>query len=200
MSLENNKNKKSFKLNSKQKKIIIGVVMIGIAFGGSFGTYFGMQFFWNTSTPMVVVISESMVPTYNVGDLLFVKGKSPENIQIGEVIVFNADGLWWYAPSEPIVHRIINKTLVGDTWYFQTQGDNNHNPDPSLIPEGRILGVVWGGIPLIGWVKIILTDSGLLIPLIIILVSCLIISIIWDIMREKEEEEGKSSQKNAIEK
>ncbi|MEJ2277095.1 MAG: signal peptidase I [Candidatus Lokiarchaeota archaeon] len=196
MTSENKKRKNSLKLSSKQKKIIIGVVMIGIAFGGSFATYFGMQFFWNTSTPVVVVVSGSMEPTYNIGDLLFVHGKSPDNIQIGDVIIYDARGLWWGAPNDPIVHRVINKTLVGDTWYFQTKGDNNNEPDPALVPEGRVLGVVFGGIPYIGYAKIILTDSGLLIPAIVILVSLLIISIIWDIMKGKDESSKKKEDSN----
>lgn len=63
------------------------------------------------------------------------------------------------------------------------------------MPEDRILGVVCGKIPAVGWIKIFLTDSGLLIPLLVILSVLLIISIIWDIIKGEEEEEKEEKSK-----
>jgi len=59
------------------------------------------------------------------------------------------------------------------------------------VPENRILGVVVGRIPYIGWVKILLTDSGLLIPLLVIVSALLIISIIWDLFKKDEDSKDK---------
>ncbi len=168
-----------------RKKIIIAVVMISIAFFGSFLVYFVLQISFNTETPIVVVISDSMEPQIHRGDLLFVMGIEPENIKNGtiedkngDIIVFNAQGLWLTAPIEPIVHRVIDKYQIGDMWYFRTKGDANPIPDHALIPETRIIGVVVGGIPYIGFVKIFLTESGLLIPLLVVISALLIVSIV----------------------
>ena len=160
-----------------------------------------MQITLNTETPMVVVVSGSMEPTLLKGDLLFLQGRDPALIingsiegKEGDIIVFNAVGLpgWPYAPADPVVHRVVNKKY-DNGWFFLTKGDANPLPDDDWVPDTRILGVVVGRIPYIGWVKILLTDSGLLIPLLVIVSALLIISIIWDIV--KKDDEGKDKKK-----
>ena len=194
-----------------RKKIIIAVVMISVAFFGSFLVYFILQISFNTETPIVVVVSGSMEPQIHKGDLLFVMGREPETIKNGtiidkdgDIIVFNAQGLWPTAPLEPIVHRVIDKYLDGDTWYFRTKGDANSIPDAASVPESRVIGVVVGGIPYIGWVKIFLTDSGLLIPLLIVISALLIISIVRDIYKgddddDTQDEKNKDEHENTEE-
>jgi len=201
---------KKEKKQVSRKKIIIAVVMISVAFFGSFLIYFILQISFNTESPIVVVVSGSMEPQIHKCDLLFVMGREPENIKNGtiidkdgDIIVFNAQGLWSYAPIEPIVHRVIEKYQIGDTWYFRTKGDANSMPDAAPVPEGRIIGVVVGGIPYIGWVKIFLTDSGLLIPLLVIISALLIISIVRDIYKgddDDKDEENKDELENTDEK
>jgi signal peptidase len=182
-----------------KKKLILYVLLIGIAIASPFLIYWILQLSLNTNSPMVVVVSGSMEPTLSKGDLLFLYGKEPVDIKNGtaedkngDIIVFDAVGLWPSAPNEPIVHRVIDKRIVGDTWEFRTKGDANTSPDPVWISEERILGVVCGMIPFIGWIKILFTESGLLIPLIVIVLFVLIISLIWDFM--KEETQKKESQ------
>jgi len=183
-----------------RKKIIIAVVMISVAFFGSFLVYFILQISFNTESPIVVVISESMEPQIHKGDLLYVMGRKQENIKNGtiidkdgDIIVFNAQGLWPTAPLEPIVHRVIDKYQVGDTWYFRTKGDANSIPDAAPIPESRVIGVVVGGIPYIGWVKILLTESGLLIPLLVVISALLIISIVRDIYKGDDDDQDEKN-------
>ena len=185
------------------KKVIIAVVLIITAFFGSYLVYFILQVSFNTESPIVVVISGSMEPAIHQGDLLFVAGKDADDIKNGtivdkdgDVIVFDARGLWSTAPQEPIVHRVVDKYLIGDTWYFRTKGDANSLPDAAAIPESRVIGVVIGGIPYLGWVKIFLTESGLLIPLLVVISALLIISIVRDVIKEQREEEGENTKKN----
>ena len=200
-----NATKKEKKPVSK-KKIIIAVVMICTAFFGSFLVYFILQVSFNTESPIVVVISESMETQIHKGDLLFVMGIDPEDIKNGtaedkdgDIIVFFA--YWHGAPVEPIVHRVINKYQEGGTWYFETKGDANSIPDQGRRSEDDIIGVVVGGIPFIGWVKIFLTDSGLLIPLLVVISALLIISIVRDFYKgdgddEDEDEKHKEELEN----
>ena len=198
---------KKEKKSVSKKKVIIAVVMISVAFFGSFLIYFILQVALNTETPIVVVVSGSMKPTLNEGDLLFVRGINPADIRNGtvenkdgDIIVFDAHGVWLSPPDEPVVHRVVNKryNVNRSRWEFQTKGDNdvtNPNidgyPIPYWVPDYKIYGVVRGRIPYIGWVKIILTDSGLLIPLLIIISVVLIISIIRDVLKEDNEKEKK---------
>jgi len=190
------------KEQTSKRKIIIGVVLIFFAFSGSFLIYFIMQITLNTNTPMVVVVSGSMEPKLLRGDLLFLKGKDPATIKNGtiegkegNIIVFDARTVpdWINPPSEPIVHRVIDKKY-DNGWFFRTKGDANPIPDNGWVPDTSILGVVCGRIPYVGWIKILLTDSGLLIPLLVIVSALLIISIIWDIVK-KEDVEVKGKKK-----
>ena len=182
------------------KAIIITIILIIVAISSSFLLYFILQVSLNTSTPIVVVTSPSMSPTINEGDLLFVRGVDPETIRNGtaedkdgDVIIFDAKGLWAGAPSIPVVHRVVNKRNNGGIWEFLTKGDANlfrdGYPAEAWVPEDRIYGIVIGGIPYIGWVKIILTDSGLLIPLIVIVALILVVSIVWDVYKEQQEKQ-----------
>lgn len=195
-------NSEENKKKSVKKKTIVAVLLLGFAFGGSFLIYFILQITLNTDTPMVVVVSGSMEPNIHQGDLLFVKGTDPNNIeagsieeQDGDVIVFDARGLWSGAPDEPIVHRVVDKWKSGGKWYFLTKGDHNPGVDDAPVPEDRVIGVVVGRIPYIGWVKIFLTDTGLFIPIMVILAALLTFSIVLDIIKPEEEREEKTKNK-----
>ena len=191
------------------KKIIIAVILIAIAFFGAFFVFFILQVALNTESPIVVVISGSMEPTIHKGDLLFVAGVPPEDIKSGtaidkngDVIVFDARGLWAGAPQDPIVHRVIGKYYdnVSDCWMFLTKGDANSLPDGELpggtyFKEDYIIGVVIGGIPYIGWVKIILTEYNLLVPLLVVISVLLIVSIVRDVIKGDDEDKNNKSAK-----
>ena len=186
---------------SLKRKIIVTVILLGLAFSGAFLIYYIMQIALNTDSPMVVVVSGSMEPKLHRGDLLFLKGKDAENIKNGtiegkegEIIVFDARGLWITAPSDPIVHRVVDKRY-NNGWEFLTKGDANSSPDAEWVPENRILGVVVGRIPYIGWVKIALTDSGLLIPLLVIVSLLLVVSIVWDLFNKEKETDSENKKK-----
>jgi signal peptidase len=200
--MENNNNSKKEskgKLSKKRKRIIIAVVTLSIAFFGSFFFFFILQLTLNTETPVVVVESGSMEPVISRGDLLIVNGIPASDIRNGtienkegDIIVFNPQGVWSNPPAEPIVHRVVDKKFEDGIWQFRTKGDANPIVDEGWVPEGNILGVVVFKIPWIGWVKIFLTESGLLIPLLIIISALLIISIIIDAYKKYEAEEKQS--------
>ena len=194
------------KKSSSKSKIIFGIVLIALAFSGSFLIFYIMQLTLHTNTPMVVVVSGSMEPTLFKGDLLFLEGKDPSQIKNGtiegkegDIIVFNAVNLpgWPNAPPDPIVHRVIEKKY-DNGWFFRTKGDANSLPDDDWVPDYRIYGVVIGKIPYIGWVKILLTDSGLLIPLLVIVSALLVISIIWDIVKKDDNSKNKKNEEQNL--
>ena len=196
--MENNHNSKEEREGKKlknKKKIIIAVITISIAFFGSFFLFFILQVSLNTQTPVVVVESGSMEPQIYRGDLLIVKGVPAADIRNGtvedmkgDIIVFNAQGVWSDPPAEPIVHRVVDKKFEDGIWQFKTKGDANLIVDEGWVPEGNIYGIVIFKIPWIGWVKIFLTESGLLIPLLVIISVLLIISIIIDAYKKYEAE------------
>ena len=194
--------RKNLKKKSKPRKqpiskktILTSLFLIGFAFFGSYLIYFILQVALDTKTPMVVVVSGSMEPEINKGDLLFLRGMDAEHIKEqdsdheGDIIVYDARGLWEGAPEDPIVHRVVDKYYEDGRWYFITKGDANAKVDKEPVSASRVLGVVCGRVPYVGWVKIIMSDYGLFIPILIILSVPLIISILWDLIRGEEEEE-----------
>jgi signal peptidase I len=218
-ALTDNDQKKTRLSKIRKKDVIIGVLIIGIALFGTFGVFAIMKASLKTDIPLVVVTSESMVPTINVGDLLVVKGMKYVNgsdikngtveDKQGDIIIYDANGLWngkYPLPegNQPIVHRIVGKwwNETAKEYYFYTKGDNNDKIDPPggleniPVPAHHILGVVKNIIPKLGYMKIWLTESNLGVPLIIIIGGLLVISIIYDVMHpEDEEEEKKKSEK-----
>jgi signal peptidase len=198
------------KKKQQKKGILKGVAIIAIAILGTWGFYQIMIVASGTDYPMVVVISPSMVPEINVGDLLFVHYVAPEDIKSGtiqnlqgDVILYNSQGLWGaYAQSDPIVHRVVGKYFnsTDGEWYFITKGDANPDTDPPglpdkiPVPQDHVIGVVYGRIPDIGWIKIWLTDTDAAIPIMVILGALLLITIIYDAIHP-EEEETKDSKK-----
>jgi signal peptidase len=96
-----------------------------------------------TDTPVVAVFSESMLPTFEKGDMIIVQGGT--TIKAGDIVVYDAP-VYKY----PIIHRVINVTDAG----VVTKGDNNASPDPWVTPKDKIHGKAIMRIPYLGWVKV----------------------------------------------
>lgn len=130
-----------------------------------------------TEHPVMVVVSQSMVPTLGVGDLIFVAkiddygGMTAAPRPIGEIIVFSRSG----ASEEYIVHRAVEKYLQGGRWWFITKGDNNPFRDSQPVPEERVIGRVVWRIPIMGYLPLFIrTIRGIIFIVSVITVAVLI--------------------------
>lgn len=105
--------------------------------------------------PLYVVISGSMEPTYERGDILVVGRVDVDNIEEGDIIVFDSP-----FGGIPIVHRVHEIRTEGEIRYFVTKGDNNPFQDPYYqptfpgIPAEHIIGKPLVKIPKIGMIQI----------------------------------------------
>ncbi len=96
---------------------------------------------------LFVITTPSMEPTLNIGDLVILGEKSPEEINIGEkegdILILKGpqyfyekgfNPIFWnnLNNNTPIIHRAIDKKKIGENWYFLTKGDNNLLYDGSL--------------------------------------------------------------------
>ena len=104
---------------------------------------------------------------FNKGDILFIIGINPEKLEIGDVIVFDAQ------QNNPVIHRIIQIERKVDgqgnlgVLTFSTIGDNNNGQltFEKSIQEEQIMGkAVFRIVPYIGWVKLIFYER-LKVPL-----------------------------------
>jgi len=112
------------------------------------------------SSPVYVVVSKSMVPTLQVGDLVITEKVPFNSIHVGQVIVYqmpNAEGTCPNPPGLIIVHRVVGITSQGLT----TQGDDrktNPNPDPwDPIPASCVKGLVVLAVPYLGLISMAVT-------------------------------------------
>jgi len=99
------------------------------------------------------VMSGSMSPAINAGDVIAVRGWAPEDvckeIQIGEIIT--------YFPHENdptlVTHRVVDKIAGhfsdGTSCRLIPQGDANNTPDDMISPE-QVRGQFMYGIPKVG--------------------------------------------------
>lgn len=89
------------------------------------------------------VISGSMEPTLKVGDYVVVKAEDFDQLQVGEIITFEDEGMM-------VTHRIISITDEG----IQTRGDHNTVNDMKQVTEDKFVGRMAVHIPYLGHVMI----------------------------------------------
>ncbi len=84
------------------------------------------------------VASGSMIPEYNIKDLILTYSKNPADINVGDDVVYIGDE--GSVAGKIVTHRVIKKEKR-DKLYFYTKGIANELTDPE-IDESQILGVV----------------------------------------------------------
>ncbi|MGV9169669.1 MAG: signal peptidase I, partial [Promethearchaeia archaeon] len=84
----------------QRSELVKTLFLLGIVALATFGGYGIFMFSMGTTTPLVVVTSESMEPALYPGDLLVLQGRPAEDIAVGDIIVYEDD---WYGDA-PIVH------------------------------------------------------------------------------------------------
>ncbi|XP_010920144.1 uncharacterized protein [Elaeis guineensis] len=145
-------------------------VNLGLVVTSALILWKGLMCVTGTESPVVVVLSESMEPGFQRGDILFLH-MNQDPIRAGEIVVFNVDG-----KDIPIVHRVIEVHERQDTREVDvlTKGDNNLKDDRLLYPYGQlwlqkhhIMGRAVGFLPYVGWVTIIMNEKPVIKYLII---------------------------------
>jgi signal peptidase len=84
-------------------------------------------------SPIVVVLSGSMEPTFARGDILFLKHDSGSQLSVGDICVFEIP-----KREIPIVHRILEYHIdPNGNERILTKGDNNRANDRGLYSPGE---------------------------------------------------------------
>ena len=124
----------------------------------------GLMFVTKSESPVVVVLSGSMEPAFQRGDILFLTNQD-DPIRVGEIVVFKIKDR-----DIPIVHRVMKVHEKADGKVeVLTKGDNNRVDDRGLYAPGQlwlqredILGRAKGTLRYLGMVTIILNDYPVL--------------------------------------
>jgi len=93
-----------------------------------------------------VVLSGSMQPTMDPGDVVVVKDVPADEIERGDIITFQRD-----SQGSPTTHRVIEVDQDGDSIAFRTAGDNSESADRQPVRPAQIEGrvPVVAGVPFV---------------------------------------------------
>lgn len=89
---------------------------------------------------------------FNIGDIMVLYGDNPEDIEPGEILVFDI------GQPVPIIHRVIKRWEESGKYYFTTKGDHNNELFYAIgedrIEQGQIIGKAVFRVPYLGYIKI----------------------------------------------
>ena len=102
------------------------------------------------------VISWSMIPVYDIGDILIVKEVTPNEIHVDDDITYKGEKAT--VRNKTITHRVVSIDKEEDGNYkIVTKGVNNLAKDPA-INQTQVYGKVIGHISIISYILKIITN------------------------------------------
>ena len=140
----------------------------------------------------LIVLTDSMYPAIQSGDLILCKTAQPETIAVGDVIAF-------FDPAgngtSVVTHRVIEVTQQDGGLAWRTQGDANNVADALLVPAENLVGVYVGRLAGAGNVAMFMqTTQGL-----ILCVVCPILVLVgYDIVRRRRYEKSHQQDTDAL--
>lgn len=133
------------------------------------------------------VISGSMQPEYNVGDLLYVKDANVNTIKVGDPITFIL--------NEDLVvatHRVVR--IDAENQRFYTKGDANEIEDSEPVHFNNVIGVPQFSIPKLGYVSdFIQNPPGMYITIGVGIILILIVFVPDMIGKKKKEDDPETA-------
>ncbi|KAI9653784.1 MAG: Signal peptidase complex catalytic subunit [Alyxoria varia] len=164
--------------NMNPRLLLTQVLNFALVLSTAFMLWKSLALTTNSSSPIVVVLSGSMEPAFQRGDLLFLWNRGMDT-QVGEIVVYNVKG-----KDIPIVHRVVRRyggdsdepledeprttksKLKPKPLRLLTKGDNNAADDTELYARGQtslvraddVMGSVVGFVPWVGYGTILLSE------------------------------------------
>lgn len=125
------------------------------------------------------IISESMIPKYNIGDVLVVKSIEPQNINVGDDIAYIGQESTFN--QKIVTHQVIKIDYENGEYIFHTKGIANILEDP-LVHQNQVFGKVVYKIWILSLISKILSNVyvvffGIFVPIVIL--------IFWTILKLK---------------
>jgi len=111
----------------------------------------------------LIVMTGSMEPNYNIGDLIIVKEIAKENININDVITYSLEN-----GKDTVTHRVVEIVNQDGETMYRTKGDNNNSADSELVKYSQVQGTIFLKIDKIGaFITKFITGAGIVTVLII---------------------------------
>ena len=133
----------------------------------------------------LIVLTDSMYPQIESGDLIICKTIPAENVKVEDVISF-------FDPAgngtSIVTHRVVEIVEQNGETFFRTRGDNNNTEDKDLVPAEKLVGLYKTRIPGAGNIAMFMqTTTGLIV--------CVLLPILllvgYDLIRRRHYEKNK---------
>ena len=124
----------------------------------------------------LIVISGSMEPTIDTGDLLIATRADTSRLEVGDIVSLPSD-----LTHRLVTHRIVSITpLAGDRWTIEMKGDANPSGDIAPYVAGDQVWKPGPRLPGVGYVVSTLMSRGFVVPALFALVALLGFSLLSD--------------------
>lgn len=126
------------------------------------------------------IISESMIPKYNIGDVLVVKSIEPQNIKVGDDIAYIGQESTFN--QKIVTHQVIKIDYENGEYIFHTKGIANILEDP-LVHQNQVFGKVVYKIWILSFISnkilsnVYVVFFGIFVPIVVL--------IFWTILKLK---------------
>lgn len=140
----------------------------------------------------LIVLTDSMYPEIQSGDLIICRTEEPENIQVGDVIAF-------FDPAgngiSIVAHSVAEITQVNGQTAWITRGIANNADDAVPVPAENLVGVYSRRIPGLGHVVMFMQSTA---GLIVCVVCPVLLLVGWDILRRRKYEKSRQADTDAL--
>lgn len=140
----------------------------------------------------LIVLTDSMYPDIQSGDLIFCHTEEPENIKIGDYIAF-------FDPAgngtSIVTHSVVGISEQNGGIAWITRGIANNADDTMPVPADKLVGVYKSRISKLGNVVMFMqTTAGL----IVCVVCPILLLVLWDIFRRRSYEKNRQDDTEAL--
>ena len=140
----------------------------------------------------LIVLTDSMHPEIDSGDLIICNTAEAEDIKVNDIISF-------FDPAgngtSIVTHRVIEIVEEDGEIFFRTRGDNNNTEDKELVPAENLVGVYKMRIAGAGHIAMFMQSTA---GLIICVVLPIILLVGYDIIRRRIYEKNKTEDTDAL--
>lgn len=137
-----------------------------------------------------VIMSGSMEPAVQVGSIVVTQKIDVDNVNAGDIIVFHRS-------DSKTLHRVVEKIVENDSYYFKTKGDANEDPDPWLVQPEQVQGALLLTIPYYGYLLYYAGTPIGFVLMVIVPAALLIGNEVKKIIQLKKEEKNEENLGNS---
>jgi signal peptidase len=136
--------------------------------------------------PFLVAEGSSMEPAIRRGDLLLLRGVGG-GVGPGDVIAFHEP----YRRGVVVAHRVVEVVELNGVKLFRTKGDANPAPDPWLVPEADVVGVVASVVPALGFLVLVVQSPVAKASTASLLALLIMLDLLWGELAPRGEGRGR---------